>query len=48
MAADEMYFRSTQVVDAPDGPDGWLSDHVFVATLARVGNEVQVRVFVLR
>lgn len=44
----EMYFRSAPVFDAPDGPHGWLSDHVFVATLARVGNEVQVRVFVLR
>jgi len=44
----EMYFRSTPVFDAPGGPHGWLSDHVFVATLARAGSGVQVRVFVVR
>lgn len=45
---DEMYFRSTPTFDAPDGPHGWLADHVFVARLGRVGGTVQVQVFVVR
>jgi hypothetical protein len=45
VAPGEMYFRSTPVFDAPDGPHAWLSDHVFVATLARVGPDVHVTVF---
>ncbi|MDH5539243.1 MAG: DUF3237 domain-containing protein [Rhizobacter sp.] len=48
VAPHEMYFRSAPVFDAPDGPHGWLSDHLFVATLARLGPEVQVRAFVVR
>jgi hypothetical protein len=45
VAPEEVYFRSTPVFDAPDGPHGWLADHVFVARLARLGAEVQVQVF---
>lgn len=48
VAPHEMYFRSAPVFDAPHGPHGWLNDHLFVATLERVGDGVQVRVFVLR
>jgi hypothetical protein len=44
----EYYFRSTPVFDAPDGPHGWLSDHIFVADLARIADAVRVRVFVVR
>lgn len=47
VAADEMYFRSAPVFDAPDGPHGWLSRRLFVATLGRAGDEMCVRVFVL-
>ena len=36
------------VFDAPHGPHGWLNDHLFVATLERSGDGVQVRVFVVR
>ena len=48
VAPHEMYFRSAPVFDAPDGPHGWLSDHLFVAELARSGNGVTVQVFVVR
>jgi Protein of unknown function (DUF3237) len=47
VADDEMYFRSTPVFDAPDGPHGWLSDRLFVARLARAGDAVVVQVFEL-
>lgn len=43
----EMYFRSAPVFDAPDGPHGWLSQRLFVATLERAGDEMCIRVFVL-
>jgi hypothetical protein len=45
VAPHEFYFRSTPVFDAPDGPHAWLSDHVFVASLARDGADVLVDVF---
>jgi hypothetical protein len=45
VAPQDMYFRSTPVFDAPDGPHAWLSDHVFVASLARVGAEMRIQVF---
>ena len=48
VATHELYFRSTPVFDAPAGPHAWLADHVFVATLARVSDGVQVEVFVVR
>jgi hypothetical protein len=48
VSASEMYFRSAPVFDAPDGPHGWLTRHLFVATLARAGDGVNIRVFVVR
>ena len=48
VAPEEMYFRTAPVFDAPDGPHGWLSDHLFVATLRREANCIVVQVFVLR
>ncbi len=48
VAAHEVYFRSTPVFDAPDGPHAWLSDHVFVAVLGRQGSGVLIQVFVVR
>ena len=48
VAPEEMYFRTAPVFDAPDGPHGWLSDHLFVATLRREGSCIVVQVFVLR
>ncbi len=45
--AHQMYFRSAPVFDAPDGPHGWLTRHLFVATLQRVDEAVHIRVFVL-
>jgi hypothetical protein len=48
VAPHELYFRSTPVFDAPDGPHAWLSDHVFVARLARAGADVRVDVFQVR
>jgi hypothetical protein len=45
VAPDEMYFRSAPVFDAPEGPHAWLSDHLFVATLARTGSTMCVDVF---
>ena len=47
VADDEMYFRSAPSFDAPDGPHGWLADHLFVACLARAGEVVRVQVFVV-
>ena len=48
VAPEAMYFRSAPVFDAPDGPHGWLSDHLFVATLQRAGETIVVQVFQLR
>jgi hypothetical protein len=47
VAPHEMYFRSTPVFDAPEGPHGWLADHVFVASLARQGPDVVVQVYLV-
>jgi hypothetical protein len=44
----EMYFRSAPVFDAPDGPHGWLTQRLFVATLEREGNVMCIRVFVVQ
>ena len=48
VAPHEVYFRSAPVFDAPDGPHGWLADHLFVATVARIVEGVSVQVFVVR
>jgi Protein of unknown function (DUF3237) len=45
--AHEMYFRSAPVFDAPEGVHGWLTRHLFVATLERAIDKVRIRVFVL-
>jgi hypothetical protein len=42
--ADEYYFRSAPVFDAPDGPQGWLSDRLFVAACRFSNEEVSIRV----
>ena len=47
VAPDEMYFRTAPVFDAPVGPHGWLSDHLFVATLRRESDTIVVQVFML-
>jgi hypothetical protein len=48
VADDDMYFRSTPVFDAPDGPHGWLSDRLFVARQNRAGDAVIVQVYEVR
>ncbi len=48
VAPHEFYFRSAPVFDAPAGPHGWLSDHLFIADLRRDGAAVVIKVFVVR
>jgi hypothetical protein len=48
VAPVDVYFRSAPVFDAPDGVHRWLSDHIFVAELARSANGVVVNVFVVK
>lgn len=48
VAPHEVYFRTSPVFDAPDGPHAWLSERVFVASAARVGEQVHIRVFMVR
>jgi hypothetical protein len=48
VAAADVYFRATPVFDAPDGAHRWLADRVFVATLARRPDGVEVNVFVVQ
>ncbi len=42
---DEYYFRTAPVFDAPDGPHGWLSDRLFLATCRFTPAEVTIRVY---
>jgi len=41
----EYYFRTTPVFEAPDGIHGWLNDSLFVASLCRSGDEVNIDVY---
>ncbi len=41
---NDYYFRTVPVFDAPAGPHGWLSDHIFVATCRFTSVEVSIRV----
>lgn len=43
----EYYFRGTPVFDAPLGPHQWLTERVFVASLAPTGDRVYVDVYVV-
>lgn len=45
--ADNYYFRSAPVFDAPDGPHGWLADHLFIANCRFTSTEVTIRVFLV-
>jgi hypothetical protein len=48
VASGDVYFRSAPVFDAPDGVHRWLTNHIFVAELARRADGVVVKVFVVR
>ncbi len=43
--AEQYYFRSPPVFDAPDGPHQWLREHVFVCDLKPVSKDIEVTVF---
>lgn len=43
-----IYFRTTPVFEAPEGPHGWLARHIFVATGQRDRDGVLIRFFVVR
>ena len=43
-----VYFRTTPVFEAPEGPHGWLARHIFVATGERHEDGVLIRFFVVR
>lgn len=40
-----VYFRGTPNFEAPHGPHDWLNNRLFVATLARLPDGVQLQVF---
>ncbi len=40
-----VYFRTVPVFEAPAGPYAWLNESVFLATAARLPNQVRVKVF---
>ena len=40
-----VYFRGIPTFEAPHGPHDWLNNHLFVATLARQTDGVQLQVF---
>lgn len=44
---NELYFRSSPVFDTPAGVHDWLMNYIFVATLARKGDYIQIQVFKL-
>jgi hypothetical protein len=48
VAPHEVYFRTSPVFDAPEGPHAWLCDRIFVADAGRVGVQVHIRVFMVR
>jgi hypothetical protein len=48
VAPVDVYFRCAPVFDAPDGVHRWLTNHIFVADLARCANGVVVNVFVVK
>lgn len=43
----EYYLRAAPVFDAPSGPHGWLSDHLFVSTCRFTPQAVTIRVFLV-
>lgn len=43
--AEDYYFRTAPVFDAPDGPHAWLSDRLFVAEARFAPDEVTIRVY---
>ncbi len=43
----EYYLRAAPVFDAPAGPHGWLSDHLFVSTCRFTPEAVTIRVFLV-
>lgn len=45
--ASEYYFRTSPVFSVEDGPHGWLTENIFVATGERLARQVVIRVFVL-
>ena len=47
-SAEDYYFRTAPVFDAPDGPHGWLSDRLFVAEARFAPAEVTIRVHEVR
>lgn len=45
VAPDEYYMRGTPVFDAPTGPHRWLSERIFVCSIAPSPKGVQITVF---
>lgn len=43
----EYYFRSSPVFEAPDGSHKWLSEGVFVASLAPRGHSIEIAVYLV-
>jgi Protein of unknown function (DUF3237) len=43
----DYYLRAAPVFDAPDGPHGWLSDHLFVSACRFTPDAVTIKVFLV-
>ncbi len=48
VSADLYYFRATPRFEAPSGPHGWLTEHIFVATGERRAAMVLLAFFLVR
>ncbi|GKY86512.1 DUF3237 domain-containing protein [Sinisalibacter aestuarii] len=45
VAPDQFYTRAAPVFDAPDGPHRWLSERLFVCSLAPAGRTIVINVY---
>lgn len=45
VSPDEYYMRGAPVFDAPDGPHRWLSERLFICTIAPQQGHVRIEVF---
>jgi hypothetical protein len=44
---EDYYMRSVAVFDAPDGPHRWLSEHIFLCSVAPAGKVVRIDVYLV-
>ncbi len=47
VSPEEYYMRGAPVFDAPNGPHRWLSEHLFICSIAPMGRLISIDVYTL-